>query len=68
MKVSWSSCPFGFDHLADEADCYVFYHCFSSPWGTVMIPKTCGPFLMFNPGAKLTPALKTKPCSLTGKA
>ena len=50
MRVSWSGCPFGFDHLADESDCYVFYHCFESPWGTVMIPKTCGPHLMFNPG------------------
>jgi hypothetical protein len=46
----WSGCPYGFDHLADESDCFVFYHCFESVWGTVMIPKTCGPFLMFNPG------------------
>ena len=52
MKVSWSGCPYGFDHLADESDCHVFYHCFDSAWGTVMIPKTCGPFLMFNPGKK----------------
>ena len=43
------ACYNGHDHIPDNRDCHTFYHC----WGYRLMPKSCGPFLMFNPVTKV---------------
>lgn len=43
------SCDVSTPHKQHAADCHLFYHCEPSVQGPVLVEKSCGPHMMYNP-------------------
>lgn len=47
------SCDESTPHVQHAADCHLFYHCEPSAEGPVLVEKSCGPHMMYNPSTQV---------------